>query len=313
MSNSKYLEITVATTSLGSELVANLFFEIGCDAVSIIDKNDLQDLYNRKETWDYVDENLFNMDETVYVKSGILKSEYDVVYQNLKDKLDNLKKLSSFDLGSLEIDAKDIEEEDWRYVWRKFYKPIKVGKFVVIPKWIDYSLSSGEYPIYIEPGMAFGTGEHETTKNALRLLSTIDLSEKVVADVGTGSGILGIGAIRLGTKYCYMYDIDSQCIETATENAKLNDVQNCEIVCADLFEKGIDKVDVVVANITADVLVRLAEKINQIVKKDGKVLLSGILDISLENVIKTYENAGFKVINQINDKEWYALTLEPKN
>ncbi|MDD7458087.1 MAG: 50S ribosomal protein L11 methyltransferase, partial [Clostridia bacterium] len=234
MSNSKYLEITVATTSLGSELVANLFFEIGCDAVSIIDKNDLQDLYNRKETWDYVDENLFNMDETVYVKSGVLKSEYDVVYENLKDKLDNLKKLSSFDLGSLEIDAKDIEEEDWRYVWRKFYKPIKVGKFVVIPKWIDYSLSSGEYPIYIEPGMAFGTGEHETTKNALRLLSTIDLSEKVVADVGTGSGILGIGAIRLGAKYCYMYDIDSQCIETATENAKLNDVQNCEIVCADL-------------------------------------------------------------------------------
>ena len=131
MSNSKYLEITVATTSLGSELVANLFFEIGCDAVSIIDKNDLQDLYNRKETWDYVDENLFNMDETVYVKSGVLKSEYDVVYENLKDKLDNLKKLSSFDLGSLEIDAKDIEEEDWRYVWRKFYKRINIYRISI--------------------------------------------------------------------------------------------------------------------------------------------------------------------------------------
>lgn len=312
MSNSKYLEITVATSSLGSELVANLFFEIGCDAVNIIDKNDLQDLYNRKETWDYIDDSLLSMDETVYVKSGVLKEEAEAIILNLKGKIDSLKELSDFDLGSLEIDTKDIEEEDWRYVWRKFYKPIKVGKFVVIPKWIDYKLSDGEYPIYIEPGMAFGTGEHETTKNMLRLLSDNEICGKVVADVGTGSGILGIGALKLGAKFCYMYDIDSQCIETALQNAELNGATDCEIACCDLFEKGIEKVDVVVANITADVLVHLAESINQIVKEDGIVLLSGILDISLDNVIKTYENAGFKVVNQINDKEWYALKLELK-
>ena len=308
--NSKFIEITIATTSLSSDLVANVLFETGADAVSIIDKNDLTDLYKNKKTWDYIDESLFDIDEVCYVKTGILRTELNDKISEIKQKLQVLKENCPFDLGSLEIDTKDIEEEDWRYVWRKFYKPIKVGKFVVIPKWIDYKLEENEYPIYIEPGLAFGTGEHETTKNALKLLSTLDVNGKIVADIGTGSGILGIGASRLGAKFCYLTDIDEQCIKTSNENAQLNDVANCKIECCNLFEKGIEKVDIAIANITADVLVMLVEGINDLVKDGGKVVLSGILNTTLDNVIKTYQNAGLKVIKQINDGEWYALLLE---
>ena len=107
-----------------------------------------------------------------------------------------------------------------------------------------------------------------------------------------------------------MTDIDEQCIKTSNENAKLNNVTNVKIECCDLFEKGIDKVDVVMANITSDVLVMLAKGINDLVKDDGKVILSGILDISLQNVIDTYKAQGFKIEKQINDGEWYALLLE---
>ena len=308
--NSKYIEITIATTSLSSDLVANVLFEIGAEAVSIIDKNDLLDLYKNKETWDYIDDSLFNIDEICYVKTGVLRTELDDKIKKIKQKLDALSKNCPFDLGTLEIDTKEIIEEDWRYVWRKYYKPIQIGKFVVIPKWIDYKLQDNEYPIYIEPGMAFGTGEHETTKNALRLLSEVDVKDKVVADIGTGSGILGIGASKLGAKFCYMSDIDEQCITTSNENAKLNDVSNCKIECCDLFEKNIEQVDLAIANITADVLVILAKGINNLVKNGGKVILSGILDISLQTVIDTYKDAGLKIIKQINDGEWYALLLE---
>lgn len=310
MSNSKYIEITIATTSPSSDLVANVLFEIGCEAVNIIDKNDLLDLYNRKETWDYIDKSLFEIDDVVYVKSGVEREQLDTLLPIVKEKLEELRQFCEFDLGSLEIDTKDIEEEDWRYVWRKYYKPIHAGKFVVIPKWIDYKLAENELPIYIEPGMAFGTGEHETTKNALKLIGELDIEDKIVADIGTGSGILGIGAVRCGAKFCYMYDIDEQCILTANENAKLNKVTNCDIQCADLFRKGIEKVDIVIANITADILTRLAGGIQTLVKPTGKVVLSGILDISLEQVINVYKEVGFKVIKQINDGEWYALILE---
>ena len=308
--NSKYIEITIATSSQASELVANVLFEIGADAVSIIDKNDLLDLYKNKETWDYIDDSLFNIDEICYVKTGVLRTELNDKLTLINEKLLVLKENCPFDLGSLVVDTKEIIEEDWRYVWRKFYKPIKIGKFVVIPKWIDYKLNEGEYPIYIEPGMAFGTGEHETTKNALRLISELDVKNKVVADIGTGSGILGIGCSKLGAKFCYMTDIDEQCITTSNENALLNEVKNCEIECCDLFEKGIEKVDIAIANITADVLVNLAKGINNLIKDDGKVVLSGILDISLQTVIDTYQKAGLRIIKQINDGEWYALLLE---
>ena len=168
--NSKHIEITIATTSQASDLVANVLFETGAEAVSIIDKNDLLDLYKNKETWDYIDDSLFNIDEICYVKTGVLTSEVDDKIKLIKEKLEILKENSPFDLGSLEIDTKDIVEEDWRYVWRKYYKPIKIGKYVVIPKWIDYKLQDNEYPIYIDPGLAFGTGEHETTKNALKII-----------------------------------------------------------------------------------------------------------------------------------------------
>ena len=310
MSNSEFIEMTIATTSISCDLVANIFFEIGCEAVNIIDKNDLLELYNRKETWDYVDDKLFMTgDDIVYVKSGIAKNRLAELSEIVKQKLDFLKANSVFELGSLEIDYKEIEEDDWRYVWRKFYKPIHAGKFVVIPEWIDYELKAGEYPIYIEPGMAFGTGEHETTKNALKLLSEIDLKSKTVADIGTGSGILAIGALRLGAAFAYMYDIDEQCIKTAEQNAAINEATECRIEIADLYNDNLDKVDVVIANITADVLIKLSAAIDKLTKPDGKVILSGILDVTLEQVTTAYAEAGFKVIRQINDGEWYALIL----
>ena len=159
--------------------------------------------------------------------------------------------------------------------------------------------------------MAFGTGEHETTKMCLDLLGEIDMSGKTVIDVGTGSGILGIASILSGAKSAYMCDIDSTAIDTAKENARLNNVSDrCEIERADLLEKSKEPADVVFANITADILIRLSKDIGRFLKDDGTIILSGIIHARLDEVRSAYENCGFKFVRHVRDGEWNALEFK---
>lgn len=309
----KWYEVTLVSTHEGADLFADALFSVGCGGVSIYDKQDIVALYDSDIVWDYIDENLVNnLDDRVFVKGIIGEEEKTEVLQKIAEEIENLKKNSPFNLGSGEIIVNSIDDEDWKNEWKKYYKPIVTKSVTVVPVWIKYSKNSiNEKILWINPGMAFGTGEHETTKMCLDLLGEIDVSGKTVIDVGTGSGILGIASILSNAKSAYMCDIDSTAIDTAKENARLNNVSDrCEIERADLLEKSKEPADVVFANITADILIRLSKDIGRFLKDDGTIILSGIIHARLDEVKSAYENCGFKFVRHVRDGEWNALEFK---
>lgn len=309
----KWYEVTLVSTHEGADLFADALFSVGCGGVSIYDKQDIVALYDSDIVWDYIDENLVNsLDDKVFVKGIIGEEEKTEVLQKIAEEIEKLKENSPFNLGSGEIIVNTIDDEDWKNEWKKYYKPIVTKSVTVIPVWIKYSKNSRDEKIlWINPGMAFGTGEHETTKMCLDLLGEIDVSGKTVIDVGTGSGILGIASILCNAKSAYMCDIDSTAIDTAKENARLNNVSDrSEIERADLLEKSKEPADVVFANITADILIRLSKDIGRFLKDDGIIILSGIIHARLDEVKNAFETCGFKFVKHVRDGEWNALEFK---
>jgi ribosomal protein L11 methyltransferase len=296
-------EITINTDTEGSELIADAFFSIGCSGVKIADKQDLLDIMKDGGMWDYVDEKLLQADDTVKV-SGFVSEE------SLSDKLAELTEILSGYGISAEFIIRDIDDESWYENWKKYYSPIHAEKFVVVPKWLKYDNNDKKTLIFIDPGMAFGTGEHESTKMCLMLMSEVDFDGKSVIDVGTGSGILGIGAIKSGAKNCYMCDIDSIAVKAAKENAILNGVQDvAEIAAADLLTKKSMHADIVLANLTADILIRLSGGLAAHTKDGSTIICSGIIHRRKQEVIDAFLQQGFSVQKEIEMGEWNALML----
>lgn len=285
-------------------MVSAILIGAGSEGVSIKDPSDFNELYKGGIIWDYVDESLLTDDKRVFV-SGFFALESDL--SEIYEELDLLKRNCEFDVGSLEVSVKTIKSEDWENVWKQYYQPINLGKVVVVPKWINRK-DDGLIEVKIDPGMAFGTGSHETTSMCIRLLSGVDLSSKEVCDLGCGSGILGVTAVKLGAKNCVMSDIDEQAVKAACDNAKLNGVTDkVNIICGDLASDG-KKFDVVIANIAADVLIRLSSLINELLNEKGIVILSGVINSRADEVMAAYSH--LKLKTRLKDGEWQAFAFE---
>lgn len=297
----KWYEIIVNTDTNGAELIADAFFTIGCCAgVKIIDKNDVMDIIAHNKMWDYIDEELLKSNETVKVSGYVSVDEKEQKIKELTQYLDQ----APIPYG--EIRTEEIDDESWHETWKKYYKPIDAGRYVIVPKWIKYD-QDGKIKILMDPGMAFGTGEHESTKMCLMLMSDVDFEGKKVVDVGTGSGILGIAAVKSGAKSCYMCDIDSVAVKAAKENAELNGVaDNATIEAADLLTKDI-KADVVLANLTAGILVRLSGDLDKHIERGGILICSGIIHEKKKDVIDAFVRKGFTLNKEIVMGEWNAL------
>lgn len=311
---SKWYEISVATTSEAADLIADVFFSEGCQGVSIKDKRDVAELYGSGIIWDYIDERITDgYDDAVYVKAVIGEDGYADTLADIRNSLDSLKSLSPFNVGGLELVVSPLDDTDWRSEWKKYFKPIVTESVTVVPKWIDYKGAPGEKLLYINPGMAFGTGEHETTKMCLDLLGEEDVDGKTVIDVGTGSGILAIAAVLCGAKSAYACDIDTAAVTTAKENAGLNGTgRKVTIECADLLEKTDKKGELVFANITADILIMLSRRIGEHLESGGRIILSGIIHERLPEVKKAYISRGFTILKRKSQGEWNALLLSGK-
>ena len=204
-----------------------------------------------------------------------------------------------------EIVVGEVDEQDWANEWKKYYKPIVTSQITVVPTWINYTPADGEKIMRLDPGMAFGTGEHATTRMCLELM---DVKGKSVIDVGCGSGILGIAAELVGADSVYMCDIDPQAVEFAKKNALLNGVK-AVVEEADLIE-GDHKADFIFANITADILMRLSRSIGKHLNDDGIIVLSGIINTRLDEVIECYKGAGYVIIDKAEREDWRALKLK---
>ena len=205
-----------------------------------------------------------------------------------------------------------VNEEDWANSWKAYYKPIKIGeKIVICPAWERYTPAEGEIVIRMDPGMAFGTGTHETTRLVIRLLEKYTKAGQLMLDVGTGTGILAICASRLGADFCRAYDIDPTAVRVARENIKDSGLGNITCEVSDLLRQA-DRskpYDLICANIVADIIIRMTPDVGKYMKDDAVLLASGIIAERCDDVVACFEQNGFKVVEKLTDNDWCGLAV----
>lgn len=205
--------------------------------------------------------------------------------------------------------ADTIKEEDWAFGWKKYYHPLRIGRHIVVcPSWESCTLEPGDVMLRLDPGMAFGTGTHETTRLCLQMLEGIVKPGMQVLDVGCGSGILSICGVLLGAESAVGVDIDQTAVKVANENAQMNHVEDkTTYLCGDLTDKVTGKYQVVCANIVADVVIRLIPDVGGFMDTGAVLLVSGIIEPRRDEVIEALESHGYRVTDSREEKGWCAM------
>ena len=307
-----WVEITVHTTSAGADIVSEQLMQEGATGTMVEDRADIPDPSKPNGYWEMIDQKLIDdMPLDVLVHAWF---EPDSRFQDrmgaLKNRMAQLHAMNlDFDLGTLEIAAQNVHDEDWAEVWKKFYKPFRAGKSLVVkPTWEPYTPKEGDRVIEIDPGMAFGSGTHETTGMCMELLEeTLHGGERVI-DVGTGSGILAIGAALLGAKSVLAIDIDPTAVKVARENIEHNHLSDkIRAVEGNLLEKTDESCDVCVANIIADVICFFAKPLTSHIVPGGKFICSGIIKERENDVVAALTEAGYTIEEIRRKGEWIAI------
>lgn len=308
----QWMEVTVLTTTEGSEMASAILMKAGSAGTKIEDKNDIYAERRPEERWDIIDDSIAEqMGDDVKV-SGYYPVDERLprVLENIRLGVDALKRMDlGLDLGKLEILQSGLDDEDWAESWKKGFKPIRLGNHMVVkPTWTQYESKPGDHIIELDPGMAFGTGTHETTSLCVRLLEKHVRPGQKVIDIGTGTGILAIAAAYMGAKHVLAIDFDPIAIRVARENIAMNGF--ADVICAregDLLEQVDEVADVVVANIIADVIIMLAGPVVNHIRSDGIFICSGIAREKKNEVVVALENAGYQDLEVLDDGEWTAI------
>ena len=260
---------------------------------------------------DLIDESILNADKTVASVSVYLPAERSVpeCIAFLRERF------AETNLTDAKIETVGVNEEDWANSWKAYYKPIKIGKkLVIVPAWEKYEPLAGELIVRMDPGMAFGTGTHETTRLVIQMLENYTKPGCRMLDVGTGSGILAICASRLGAGECKAYDIDPMAVRVANENIKDSGLTNITCEVSDLL-KGADKskpYDLICANIVADIIIRMTPDVGAFMHENTVLLASGIIAERADDVISCFEAHGFRIVEQLTDNGWCGLAVMKK-
>lgn len=307
-----WVEITVHTTTAGADMVSEQLMQEGATGTMVEDRADIPDPSKPNGYWEMIDQKLIDsMPEDVLVHAWF---EPD---SRLRDKLRALETRMAdlramglgFDPGSLTIATQNVRDEDWAEVWKKFYKPFRAGKTLVVkPTWEPYEAAAGDRIIEIDPGMAFGSGTHETTGMCLELLEESLHGGESVIDVGTGSGILAIGAALLGAKDVLAIDIDPTAVKVARENIAHNGLADkVSAVQGNLLDKTDAVCDLCVANIIADVICMFAQPLNRHIKPGGLFICSGIIKEREQDVTDALCKADYTILEKRRKGEWVAM------
>ena len=258
---------------------------------------------------DLIDESILNADKTIGAVSVFLPAErpFTEAVAFVRERLE-----SEGIEGKVEIIG--VNEEDWANSWKAYYKPLHIGKkMVIVPAWERYEEKPGEIIVRMDPGMAFGTGTHETTRLVIELLEEYTKGGARVLDVGCGSGILAICASKLGAAECRAYDIDPVAVRVARENIKDSGEENVTCDVSDLL-KQVDlsggAYDLVCANIVADIIIRMAPDVGAYMKEDAVLLASGIITERQAEVTEALEACGLRVVRALVDNGWCALVVQ---
>ena len=254
-----------------------------------------------------VDESILNADrDTVKVSLFVPEERNPLEYKEFIET-----RLPALNIeGTVELEG--MNEDDWAESWKQYYKPVPLGKVTIVPAWEKYDAKDGEVIIRMDPGMAFGTGTHETTRLVIRLMQDELKGGERLLDVGTGSGILSICASKLGAKSCNAYDIDPVAVKVARENAEADGCTNITVGVSDLL-RGVDltggKYDFCVANIVADIIIRMLPDIKGYLKDGSPLILSGIIGERADEVRAAVLANGFTVEKEINENDWVGMLV----
>lgn len=309
----RWIEVTIETTTEAVEAITNILYEHGAQGAMIDDPKDFFFQKAHEYDWDYAEEELFQRadgDDSVRIKTYI--SEEKDVEGFISIISQEVKKLTDYgiDIGPGRVYT-DSVKEDWANNWKQYYKPTRIGKNIVIkPEWENYEPSGDDIVIRMDPGMAFGTGSHETTSMCIANLEKYVDKDSTVFDIGCGSGILGIVAAKLGAKDVVGIDIDAVAVKVANENILMNGVQDIMLAMEGNLADDMDKnrkADIVVANIIADIIIILAKDVKNFLKEGGIFISSGIILAKVDEVVASLEENGFEVVSVEKKGEWACV------
>lgn len=312
----EWLELKIDTSPSGLDAVTALLEQQGITGVIIDDEADFKDfLEHNRQYWDYVDEDLLREKAGVSRVTFYLERNEDAlnIVAQVRIAMSALKKEHP-EYGPMLLTIGNVADADWENNWKKFYKPMEIGeRLLVVPQW-EETKARGRMKLVLNPGLTFGTGSHATTRLCLTALEeTIHGGERVL-DLGCGSGILSIAALRLGAEHAFACDIDEKCVEVAYENAALNDIDRSRYTVrwGDVLSDQQLKAeigggyDMVVANIVADVIIGLSGQVRPFLKEGGLFLCSGIIDDRAEEVAQRLREVGWNILRTRQSEGWFS-------
>lgn len=314
-----WTEVKIYTTTAGIDPLTGSMLDLGLQGFMIEDAQDFDEfLHDTTPHWDYVDQAVMEKMKDCETCVTIYVADNPQGMEELMQVRQILARLKAQDpdgkYGRLELEMKDVDEEDWSNAWKKYYHPVQVGEHLVVcPSWEAYDRQPDDVVLTLNPGMAFGTGTHDTTRLCMELLEKYITPQDTVLDVGCGSGILAITAALLGANKIIGCDIDEVAVKVAGENAALNGVQDrIAFHQGDLTSQVEGSFQIICANIVADVIIRLSEDAGRYLAKDGIFITSGIIDTREQDVLNALEQNGFQVIERRTSSGWVALACKAK-
>ena len=309
----KWCEISIQTSHEAVELIAEIFRDLGASGVVIEDPELVND-YITSGKWDYTDIPIAKETEVVVEKAYLpVNGELEGRIQTLQQEIKALES-RGVNTAPAVLTTAELQDEDWSDTWKQYFHTEKPGERVVIkPTWEEYEPKGDEIVIELDPGAAFGTGTHATTSMCIRQLEKLVKPGMTVFDLGTGSGILSIISAKLGAKNIQAVDYDDSVLKIVEENLEQNNVQDIiSVAQSDLMQNVHGKAELVIANIIADIIIRLFDQLDEHLEQGGTLLTSGIIEDRIEDVLAVAEKHGYGVVERLENKGWACITFKRK-
>lgn len=316
----RWSEISVYTTHAAMQAVADFFHDLGSGGVVIEDSEtpfaNYSGLYGE----------IYELDATAFPAEGVRVKAYFINGDSMAQLVDvkntgelmslirqelNRLQMLGVDVGAGQLELVEVAEEDWAHSWKQYYKPVQVSnRFIISPTWERAIVNEDQLLIELDPGMAFGTGTHSTTVLSIKALEQILVGGEQVIDVGCGTGVLSIAAAKLGAESILAIDLDPVAVASAKQNIVLNQVSKQVVVSAGNLLQGVSKpVDVIVANILAEVIMQFTDEVSLLLKPGGYFIASGIIETKAELVAKRIETNGMTIVERLQEQDWVTYIV----